>query len=504
MTDWRDGVERLRASSPQRDLKPILDALRPGQRLVLVTPIIFSMEPLERAVDRSSCGCAPRSSRSTLSNDRRFEPVDGLPAVPAQRGPEPGRGDGLAQDALARLRQRRRARCRASPPRERGQREREARAAAARGPSSVERRRPCARRARGRSPARARSRPPSRGRGRGRSARRSARAPRAGRPGRGRRPDDRRRPRRWSRGSARRRRSAARCRSGSARRGRPRPGRRGPSTGRRAARPRSRSSRSPARSPNSAATARASSPSSTASERSATAASSRERSSSSSASVERRSSSRRAVATWRCASVDVRAGLVEVLREQLHRALEHRQRRAQLVRRGGHERAPGRLLAAQLLLHARERAGEVADLVVAGVARHRDVRALGRDPQRRRAQAAERAAAACWRAGSASATATARPTAAATSSALRTSSTALRDLGQAAAGDDHADRLRRRGRAARRSRRRRRRTISDGLLRSCIAPQGGEPRLARRRAALGVGEEARRRLAGRRASARCR
>ena len=36
-----------------------------------------------------------------------------------------------------------------------------------------------------------------------------------------------------------------------------------------------------------------------------------------------------------------------------------------------------------------ERAGEVADLVLAGVARHRDVGAPGRDPQRGRAQAAE-------------------------------------------------------------------------------------------------------------------
>ena len=61
-------------------------------------------------------------------------------------------------------------------------------------------------------------------------------------------------------------------------------------------------SRSSARSPNSAATARASSPSSTASERSGTEASRRERSSSSPARLESRSSSRRAVATWRWAS----------------------------------------------------------------------------------------------------------------------------------------------------------------------------------------------------------
>ena len=117
--------------------------------------------------------------------------------------------------------------------------------------------------------------------------------------------------------------------------------------------------------------------------------------------------------------------LVEVLRQQLHRALEHRQRRAQLVRRGRHERAPRRLLAAQLLLHARQRAGEVADLVVAGVARHRDVGALGRDPQRRGAQAAEPPQ---QRAGEQERERDRdepRPTPAAASSALRTSLTAL-------------------------------------------------------------------------------
>jgi mannosyltransferase len=43
VTDWRDGPERLRASSPERDLGPLLDSLEPGQRLVLVQPIIFDV-----------------------------------------------------------------------------------------------------------------------------------------------------------------------------------------------------------------------------------------------------------------------------------------------------------------------------------------------------------------------------------------------------------------------------------------------------------------------------
>ena len=51
MTDWRDGVERLEATSAPRDLQPLLDAMEPGQRLALVVPTIYVDRPLERAVD---------------------------------------------------------------------------------------------------------------------------------------------------------------------------------------------------------------------------------------------------------------------------------------------------------------------------------------------------------------------------------------------------------------------------------------------------------------------
>ena len=43
MTDWRDGVERLRATSAERDLAPLLDSLEPGQRLALVVPQIYAI-----------------------------------------------------------------------------------------------------------------------------------------------------------------------------------------------------------------------------------------------------------------------------------------------------------------------------------------------------------------------------------------------------------------------------------------------------------------------------
>jgi hypothetical protein len=39
VTDWRDGVDRLRATSAERDLKPLIDELPAGRRLVLIEPI---------------------------------------------------------------------------------------------------------------------------------------------------------------------------------------------------------------------------------------------------------------------------------------------------------------------------------------------------------------------------------------------------------------------------------------------------------------------------------
>jgi hypothetical protein len=72
--------------------------------------------------------------------------------------------------------------------------------------------------------------------------------------------------------------------------------------------------------------------------------------------------------------------------------LQHRQRRAQLVRRRGHEGAPRGLLALQGGLHPGEGAGEVSDLVAHAVLRRRRRgRALGGDAQCRRPQTLEAA-----------------------------------------------------------------------------------------------------------------
>ena len=77
----------------------------------------------------------------------------------------------------------------------------------------------------------------------------------------------------------------------------------------------------------------------------------------------------------------------EVLAEQLQRAAQRRQRRAQLVRRRRDERPPRALLPIQRRLHRRQRAGEVADLVAPLVARRPRAGALPGDAQRRGPQA---------------------------------------------------------------------------------------------------------------------
>ncbi len=88
VTDWRDGVERLEATSPRRDLQPILDALPAGRRLVLVTPIIFDdarwNAPWTKLVRLRS-----EEFSQYLSNDGRFRPTTVYPSFPRKPGPNP-------------------------------------------------------------------------------------------------------------------------------------------------------------------------------------------------------------------------------------------------------------------------------------------------------------------------------------------------------------------------------------------------------------------------------
>ena len=93
VTDWRDGVERLRARRrAERDLAPLLDALRPGQRLALVVPQIYDLgrwsAPWTELVRLRS-----EEWLQHVSNDPRFgaHAVEPARRVPAR--PEPGPGE---------------------------------------------------------------------------------------------------------------------------------------------------------------------------------------------------------------------------------------------------------------------------------------------------------------------------------------------------------------------------------------------------------------------------
>jgi mannosyltransferase len=86
VTDWRDGPERLGATSAERDLAPLLDELRPGQRVALVTPIFADIRrwqaPWTELVRLRS-----GEWRQHLSNDRRFAISTVQPVLPTERRP---------------------------------------------------------------------------------------------------------------------------------------------------------------------------------------------------------------------------------------------------------------------------------------------------------------------------------------------------------------------------------------------------------------------------------
>ena len=88
VTDWRDGPERLGATTPERDLAPLLDELEPGQRVVLVTPIFFDIRrwqaPWTELVRLRS-----GEWRQHLGNDRRFAISAVEPILPMERRPNP-------------------------------------------------------------------------------------------------------------------------------------------------------------------------------------------------------------------------------------------------------------------------------------------------------------------------------------------------------------------------------------------------------------------------------
>jgi hypothetical protein len=84
--DWRDGVTRLNATSPQRDLAPLVDGLRVGQRLVLVEPITWLLKSWQ-APWTELVRIRSLEWRQWLSNDPRLrttaiQPVEFTPPQP--------------------------------------------------------------------------------------------------------------------------------------------------------------------------------------------------------------------------------------------------------------------------------------------------------------------------------------------------------------------------------------------------------------------------------------
>jgi mannosyltransferase len=74
VTDWRDGVNRMRAGKPGRDLLPLVGRLGPGRRILLVTPI--PNRPLSNAPWKRATRARTREWRAALHRDPRLREIE--------------------------------------------------------------------------------------------------------------------------------------------------------------------------------------------------------------------------------------------------------------------------------------------------------------------------------------------------------------------------------------------------------------------------------------------
>lgn len=86
VTDWRDGVTRMQQTSAPVNLKPLLDSLPPGRRLVLVQPIIYGLERWSSPWTGLVRVRSEEWSRS-IANDRRFHVSAVYPPSPFPERP---------------------------------------------------------------------------------------------------------------------------------------------------------------------------------------------------------------------------------------------------------------------------------------------------------------------------------------------------------------------------------------------------------------------------------
>ncbi|HEY8493100.1 MAG TPA: hypothetical protein VIN04_04360, partial [Myxococcota bacterium] len=70
--DWRDGVERLEATNPRRNLEPLIDSLPAGTRIALVEPITASLNRWQ-APWTSLVRIRSKQWAQALSNDSRLQ-----------------------------------------------------------------------------------------------------------------------------------------------------------------------------------------------------------------------------------------------------------------------------------------------------------------------------------------------------------------------------------------------------------------------------------------------
>ena len=98
--DWRDGVDRLKATSAERDLEPLIDALPVGSRVVLVEPITWTLGRW-RAPWTSLVRIRSKEWSQFLSNDPRLEVTSIQPTEFTPPRPNPVQATVMVKTRLA-------------------------------------------------------------------------------------------------------------------------------------------------------------------------------------------------------------------------------------------------------------------------------------------------------------------------------------------------------------------------------------------------------------------
>src|SRR4051812_4464814 len=96
VSDWRDGVKHLEGTSAERNLQPLLDRMKPGQRLVLLTPLFFN-EGRWQAPWTSLVRARSFEWQNALLEDRRFEIAAIAPTAFTPPRPNPVRATVLVK-----------------------------------------------------------------------------------------------------------------------------------------------------------------------------------------------------------------------------------------------------------------------------------------------------------------------------------------------------------------------------------------------------------------------